>query len=86
MPKTVCLLPGHGAKASAISQMIHPYDLVREKWQNKWQREKVEGLVVAGKDFWVMRRGSPATYALITRHKYFPNKELYCTKRRVNIT
>ena len=70
----------------AIYRMIQPYALIRDKWQKKWQREKVEGLVVAGKYFWVMRRGSPATYSFNMRHKDLPNKYLYCTKRRVNIT
>ena len=42
--------------------------------------------MVVGKYFWVVRRGSTVTVAFIMRHKYFPNKELYATKRMVYIT
>ena len=43
-------------------------------------------LVVVAQYFRVVRRGSPATNAFITRHKYFPNKELYATKRMFHFT
>ena len=36
-------------------------------------------------DFRVARRGVTATNAFIMCHKYFPNKELYATKRMVHI-
>ena len=65
---------------------MHPSDLIRYKWPKTWKRERVEGLVLVGKYFWVVRRGSLATNASIMRHKYFLNKELYATKRMVHIT
>ena len=46
----------------------------------------MEGLVLLGQDFWLVRRGSPATDTFIMRHEDFPNKELYATKRMVHIT
>ena len=48
--------------------------------------ERVEGLVIVGQDFRVVKRGSPETDAFIIRHEDFPNKELYATKRIVHIT
>ena len=42
--------------------------------------------MIVGQDFRVVRRGSPVTDTFIMRHEYFPNKELYATKRMVNIT
>ena len=42
-------------------------------------------MVLVGKHFWVVRRGSPGTNAFIMRHEYLPNKELYTTKRMVYI-
>ena len=46
----------------------------------------MEGLVLVEQDFRVARRGVTATNAFIMCHKYFPNKELYATKRMVHIT
>ena len=86
MPRTMRLQPGHGVKASTIYRMLHPSALIRYKCSNTWHRYRVEGLVVVGQDFWVVRRGSPATDAFIMRHEYLPNKELYDTNRMVNIT
>ena len=43
-------------------------------------------LVLVGQDFWMVRRGNPATDAFIRRHEDFPNKELYATNRMVHIT
>ena len=42
--------------------------------------------MLVGKYFWVVSRGSPATELFIMRHEYFPDKELYATKRMVHIT
>ena len=65
---------------------MQPPALIREKWPTTCQRERVEELVLLGQDFWLVRRGSPATDAFIMRHEDFPNKELYATKRMVHIT
>ena len=46
----------------------------------------MDGLVLAGQMFRVVRRGSPATNAFIMRHEDLSNKELYTTKRMVHIT
>ena len=46
----------------------------------------LEGMVLVGQDFRVVRRGSPETDTFIMRHEDFPNKELYATKRMVHIT
>ena len=46
----------------------------------------MEGLVLVGKDFWVVRRGGPATDVFIMCHEDLPNKEIYATKRMVHIT
>ena len=86
MPRTMRLRPGHGSKAPTIARMLHPYALIKEKFPDTWQRERVEGLVLVGQDFRVMRRGSPETNTFIMRHEDPPNKELYSTKRMVNIT
>ena len=86
MPQTLRIQPGQEAKASSIYQMLHSSTLIRDKWTNTCQRERVEGLMLVGKDFWVVRRESPATDAFIMRHEYFPKKELYDTKRMVHIT
>ena len=42
--------------------------------------------MVVGQYFRVVRRGSPATDAFIMCHEDFKNKEIYATKRIVNIT
>ena len=73
MPRTVHLRPGHGFKASAISRVLHPSDLIRGKWSNTWHRERVAGLVFVGRYLWVVRRGIPATDAFIMRHEDLPN-------------
>ena len=86
MPRTVRLRTGHGAKASEISRMLHPSSLIRYKCKNTRQRERVEGLVVSGQDFWVVRRGIPATDAFIMRHEDLPKKGIYYTKMMVHIT
>ena len=85
MPRTVRLRTGHGAKASEISRMLHPSSLIRDNYKNTRRRERVEGLVVSGQDFWVVRRGIPATDAFIMRHEDLPNKGLYSTKRMMHI-
>ena len=46
----------------------------------------MDGLVVGGQDFRVVRRGSPATDTFIMCHEDLPKKELYDTKRMVHIT
>ena len=86
MPRAVRLRPGHRAKSSEIAHMMHPTSIIKYNWPNKWQRDRVEVLVVVGQDFRVVRRGSPATNAFIMRHEYLPNKELYDTNRMVHIT
>ena len=48
--------------------------------------ERVEGLVVVGKYFQVVRMMSPVNDTFIRRDEDFPNKELYATKRMVYIT
>ena len=57
-----------------------------DKWLDTRQRERVEGVVLVGKYFRVVRRGSPVTDSFIMRHEDFPNKELYSTKSMVYIT
>ena len=66
--------------------MLHPSALIRDKWKNTWNRDRMEGLVLVWKGFWVVRRGSPATNVFTMRHEDLPNKELYATKRMVHIT
>ena len=66
--------------------MMHPYYLIREKWRNKWQMDRVEGLVLVGQYFRLMRREIPENNAFIMRHEDFPPKELYATNRMVYIT
>ena len=66
--------------------MLHPYALIMEKWTNTPHVESVEGMVLVGQDFRVVRKGSPATDAFIIRHEDFPNKELYSIRRMVHIT
>ena len=41
--------------------------------------------MLVGQDFWVVRRGSPATNAFIMCHEDLSYKELYATKRMVHI-
>ena len=65
--------------------MLHPSALIREMCPKTWQQERVEGMVLVGKGFWLVRRGVPSTDAFIVRHEDFPNKELYATKKMVNI-
>ena len=65
---------------------MHPSALISKIWPNIYHRERVEVLVIVGHNFWVVRRGGPATYAFIMRHEDFPNKELYTTNRMVHIT
>ena len=86
MPQNVRLRPGHGTKSSVIARMLHPSALVREKCPKKWQRERVESLVLVGQYFRVVRRGSPATNTFIMRNEDLPNEEVYATKRMVHIT
>ena len=86
MPWTVRLWSGHGSKSSAVERMLHPSALITDKWPNTCQRERVEGLLIVGNNFRLVRRGSPATDVFIMRHEDFPNKELYATKRMVHIT
>ena len=45
----------------------------------------MEGVVLEGKYFCVVWRGSPATGAFIMRHEYFPNKRFYATKMMIHI-
>ena len=66
--------------------MLHPYALIKEKWLKICLMERVEGMVLVGKDFRVVRRGIPANDVITMRHEYFPNKELYATNRMVHIT
>ena len=86
MPLTVRLRSENGAKISAIARMMHPSNLIRYKGPNTWKMERVEVLVLVGKYFRVVRRGSPATNAFIMRDEDLPNKELYATKRMAHIT
>ena len=86
MPRTVRLRPGHGSKAPAINRIMHPSALIRYRWPKIWQRERVEGMVLVGQNFRVVRRGSLATDTFIMHHEDFPNRELYATKRMVHIT
>ena len=46
----------------------------------------MEGLVLVGKYFRVVRRGSIATNAFIVHHEDLPNKKLYSTKSMLHIT
>ena len=46
----------------------------------------MEGLVILGQYFWVVRRGGPVTDTFIMCHEDSPNKELYATKSMVHIT
>ena len=66
--------------------MLHPSELIREKGPNTWHRDRMEGLVLVGKDFRVVRRRSPTTNAFIMCNEDLPKKELYATKRMVHIT
>ena len=66
--------------------MLHPSILIRHKWLNLWKSKRVEGLVLVGHNFRVVRRGSPETDAFIMCHEYFPKKELYATNMTVYIT
>ena len=66
--------------------MIHLSALIRDKWPNRWQKERVEGLALMRNEHRVMRRGSPATDVYIMMHPDFLNKELYATQRMVRLT
>ena len=65
--------------------MLHPSSLIRDKWPNIWQKERVEGPVLVRHENLVARRGSPATDAFIMTHLDVPNKELYATQSMVQI-
>ena len=43
-------------------------------------------MVLVGKDFWVVMRGVPGIDAFIIHNEDSPKKEIYATKRMVNIT
>ena len=86
MPRTVRLRPGHGAKILSNLPDAAPLRSHHVHVANIWQRDKVEGLVVLGQAFWLVRRESPATDSFIMCHEDFPNKALYDTKRVVHIT
>ena len=45
----------------------------------------MDGLLLVEKDFRVVRRGILATDVFSMRHEYFPNNEIYATKRMVHI-
>ena len=80
------LRPVHVSKASAIAHMLHPSALISYKCPNTCQRERVVRLVLVGKYFQMVRRGSPATAIFIMHHEDLPNKEIYATKRMVHNT
>ena len=68
MPRTMRLRHGHGAKATAIASMLQTSNLIRDKWTNTRNRERVEGMVLVGQDFRVVGRGGPETDAFGMRY------------------
>ena len=81
MPLIAQLHPGYGSKASVTSRMIFPSDLVRGKFPNKFQKERLEGIVLVLHENRDVRRGSPSINVFVVTHPDLPNKYLYATQR-----
>ena len=83
MPRVARFFPGFWEKESAIAHMLQPSDLIMDKLSNTFQKERVEGLVLAIHGNHVVRWGSPETNAFIMMYADPPRKELYATHRMV---
>ena len=79
MPINERLGTSHGAKSSTIPDIVHPSALIREKWPNTCQRERVEGLVPVGKCFQVVSRGGVLASLYYTLYLLKPgmNQQVY---------
>ena len=86
MPSVAHLYLGNVAKVLSIVHMFHPYALIREKWPNTRQMERVEGLVLVQHEYCILRWVSPANDEFIMKDPDFPNKDIYDTLRMFHIT
>lgn len=86
MPRTnrkKCL--GVGATCSALKRLLHPSRLIEAKYPNKTFHERLDGLLVIGKD--EKRINGKMQTAVLFRHDDFPddNTILYCVPRFVKV-
>ena len=80
MSRVARVRPGAGSKGFAVTRVLHPSVLIRQKCTNKLQKERMEGLVLVIHQNRVVMWGRPATNAFIMTHPDFPNNQLYARR------
>jgi hypothetical protein len=74
---------GVGAVVSALSRLLHPSAVIREKYVNPQKGHRVENLLVIRRES--RKINSRDQMAIIMRHDDFPGVELYCVERYAHI-
>ena len=77
---------GVGATALCIARFIHPSTLIREKYPNTHQKERMKNLFITSRQVRSIRRGSKATEAYLLHHNDFKNVNFYAASRNMAIT
>ena len=74
---------GVGAVCRVLMRFIHPSKLIRDKYPNRTEQQKLGELTVIRQEVKTVNR--KPQMCIIMRHDIWPNKELYCVKRWVKV-
>jgi Transposase IS4 len=76
---------GVGGIVSCNAKFLHPSAEIRKKYPNTWQKERIHGLVVVGREHRKIRRKSFPTLALLLTHADFPNIQFNAAQRNCRL-
>lgn len=75
--------PGVGARASALAKMLHPSEVIRNRFPNMDPALRLQDLVMVGEGTRRINRREQGAYLM--RHDDFPNVTFHCVKRFVRV-
>ena len=75
----------HGVRAvcRVLMRFIHPSKLIRDKYPNRTEQQKLGELTAIRQEVKTVNR--KPQMCIIMRHDIWPNKEVYCVKRWVKV-
>lgn len=75
---------GVGAKCSARKKVLHPSKLISERYPNYTAKERLYDLLVIRQEVKKIRHKD--SRVIVFRHDDFPNVDLYCVDRWIDVT
>ena len=71
---------GVAAVASVMSKFVHSFKPIHDKYPNRPNNHKIQGVIFLEKDVQVVWRGADEIPVFVFTHANFPDKKFYAAK------